>query len=488
MKESDSSSLKKSNSPVVSSPKENLRNLVYLLLPDSLMLFLAIVMIPVVLLPLFFNLPDSVLVLFRFIDYTIIGIFILEYLTKLILAPDIFRHFINPWHLLDLFIVLMPFVTLIPVFSGQFRVPSPLLRLLRIIRVIALGGRSIDRRRHMVPPNALEPPAPLPMSIQVVDGTLANTYENVTLQSFKGYLDNPYHTWGHFSNVSFGDLDRVSEILDVPKIILESEMIEDSYPRIDYFEDYSMIFARVADIPSFNSSQPRFNVNRSGLLIICHNQNIISLSKTKTDLFNRIVAESRSLHNFGDPVVVTILYTVLKHILDKDRQIITVLEQQLMHLESIPPKQRPRDFLETTFNLRKEVNQLVPSILHLKEILSVITSKRVPLEGFGDKYARVFDILTDEAEYLHETASNARDNLQSLVDFHINTNSFETNKVMRIIAVITCLGIIPAVMGILGSNIVGNPWDIQLWQVFSIIGVLVLAMGWIFWRLGWLKS
>jgi len=59
---------------------------------------------------------------------------------------------------------------------------------------------------------------------------------------------------------------------------------------------------------------------------------------------------------------------------------------------------------------------------------------------------------------------------------------------MRVIAVITSLGIIPALMGLLGSNIAGNPWDIQLWQVFTLLGILMFAMGWIFYRLGWLKG
>ncbi len=95
----------------------------------------------------------------------------------------------------------------------------------------------------------------------------------------------------------------------------------------------------------------------------------------------------------------------------------------------------------------------------------------------------------DEASYLHETASNARDNLQSLVDLYINTTSYQMNKVMRLIAVITSLGILPAIiLGALGTNIAGNPWDIQLWQVFLGLGISMLALGWIFYRLGWMKS
>jgi Mg2+ and Co2+ transporter CorA len=290
------------------------------------------------------------------------------------------------------------------------------------------------------------------------------------------------------SPVSEADFDLLSNILGIPKILLESELIDESYPRVDYFEHYAMIFARIADIQISHNGPTRLLINRMGLLVICHKRNIITVSKSKSDLFSQIIEKAKKIHSPEEPVVVTILYTILKYILEKDKQIIAALERELMILESIPLKNRPAGFLETTFHLRKEVNQLVPSLLHLKEIISMITSKRVPLEGFSERHENIFDILMDEATYLHETASNARDNLQSLIDLYINTTSFETNKVMRVIAVITCLGIVPAVMGLLGSNIMGNPWDIQLWQVFAVLGILMLAMGWIFYRLGWLKG
>jgi hypothetical protein len=42
--------------------------------------------------------------------------------------------------------------------------------------------------------------------------------------------------------------------------------------------------------------------------------------------------------------------------------------------------------------------------------------------------------------------------------------------------------------GLLGSNLIGNPWGIHLWEVFGVIGAIMLGMGWVFYRLGWLKG
>ncbi len=467
-------------------PKRDLRETVNLILPDSLMIGLAIVMIPVVLIPILVHLPESIDAFIGFVDYTVLTIFIIEYFLKLILALNMWKHFLNPWHLLDLFIIIVPAIGFLP-FVSNLGVRSPLLRLLRIIRVFAVGGRTLDRGIHLASSIPTTAPIHVPLSIQVMDGELANKYEDVSIDRLKKYLTDPTNTWAHISCVYESDMDRISSLLGIPNILLESELVEESYPRIDYFENYSMIFAREANMQVSPNGPTRLSITRSGLLLICQRQNIITISKRRTELFHQIVEQATKLHSSDDPIIVTILYTILRHILGKDKRVVTALEQEVIALESIPVRKRPSNFLETTFHLRKEASQLVPSLLHLREIISVITSKRVPLEGFSERHEKFFDILTDEATYLHEAAANARDNLQSLVDLHINTTSFETNQVMRIIAVITSLGIIPAVMGLLGSNIIGNPWEIHLWQVFSVLGVLMLAMGWIFFRLGWLR-
>jgi len=466
--------------------KARMRATVYLLLPDGLMIALAVLMIPIVVVPLVVHLSTSLDVFLRAADYTILAVFVVEYVLKTALARNIRKHVLNPWHLLDLLIILLPLADFLPLAEGFART-SPLLRLLRIVRIVAVGGRAVDRRMrpHAVIQREVET-APA-MEIMVMDSDLENIRLDVPLSEVKRYVNSPTHTWVDIASVSESNFDELSDALGVPRILLESELVEESYPRIDYFEHYSMIFARVAEPKIVQKGTKRLFVSRAGLLVICYGQNIITVSKHKTSFFDQILDKAKRFHRPGEPLVVSILYSVLKHILEKDEQITTTLEQEVVRLENIPLNERPSDFLETTFHLKKEVNQLVPSLLHLKEIVTVITSKRVPLEGFDEKHERLFDILLDEATYLYETAQNARENLLSLIDLYINTTSYEMNKVMRIIAVITCLGIIPAVGGLLGSNLIGNPWGIHLWEVFAIIGAIMLGMGWVFYRLGWLK-
>ncbi len=470
--------------------KKALRDLVDLLLPDGLMIVLAVIMAPVVLAPIFVDLPQSVNASLGFADTVILAVFITEYVLKTILARNIVKHILDPWHLLDLFVVLLPLVSLLPFVAAQFGRTSPTLRLLRIARILAVGSRAADRRVKMAAPVArASEEVRHPIEIRVMDGNLDNVRQHVVFDQIEGFLTSPNESWVDISWVSSKDLDGLSHVLRIPRMLLEGELVDESYPRIDYFEHNSMIFGRIAKMRTLPRRFVRFTVARHGLLVICQGENIVTLCKTSTGIFDQLLDRAKKVHDSGEPVAVSILYAIIQYIIDGDKQIVAAVEQELMDLEAIPAAQRPSNFLELTFYLRKEVNQLVPSLLHLKEIISVITAKRVPLKGFDEKSTDLFDILSDEASYLHETASNARDDLQSLVDLYINTTSYQMNKVMRVIAVMTALAIIPAIiLGALGTNLIGNPWDLQLWQVLTGTGVVMLAMGWVFYRLGWFKG
>jgi len=127
--------------------------------------------------------------------------------------------------------------------------------------------------------------------------------------------------------------------------------------------------------------------------------------------------------------------------------------------------------------------------LHLKEVLTVIMSRRVPLEGFEKSHEELFDILADETVYLHETAQNSKDDLSSLIELHINTTSYQMNRVMRVIAVITCLAVIPSLIGgMLGMNIIGASWPVRLWQVATMTLAAMAGVAYIFYKIGWFKD
>jgi len=466
--------------------EHGLKPIVYAIFSDGLMIFLALLMVPIIVLPLLFVLSDTILNTLAVADYAILSIFIAEYVLKLSLASDKKKHFLDSWHLLDLFIVLTPLLDLFAIFESSIITKTPLLRMLRLARIFAVGGRAVGR--GITPRAAMlaERTKPLRIRVRVMDKELNNIKDNISLKEMKAYLENKDHTWADISQISEADYGPISAALGIPRIFLESKLTEEAHSRIDYFEHYSMIFAKISGAAAYKDQS---DIRSSGVLIICYGSDVITLSKVKSELFEEIMEKAKKSHTPDEPLVVIVLYNLLRYMLDKTEEMITELEGEIFKLENLPFNQLPPDFLEDTFRLKKEVNQLISNMHHFREVLTVITSKRVPLDGFDQRYEKIFGILRDEATYLYETAQNARENLISLIDLYMNTTSHQTNKVMRVIAIITCLAVIPTLIGgLMGMNLIDVPWPVYLWQVVLVIGSAMVWTTWVFYKLGWFKS
>ncbi len=105
-----------------------------------------------------------------------------------------------------------------------------------------------------------------------------------------------------------------------------------------------------------------------------------------------------------------------------------------------------------------------------------------------DEHLSLFDILYDESAHMFETSQNVKDTLISLIELHLNTVSFEMNKVVRILAVITALALIPAIIGgLLGENLIDTPYPVTIFEIFFLVLGLMLLGAYAFYMRGWLR-
>jgi Mg2+ and Co2+ transporter CorA len=470
-------------------PRKDMRESVNLVLSDGLMIFLAVMLIPIILLPFYSKLPTDVSNFLYVADLVVLAIFYIEYFLKLYLAKDRWVHFKDPWHVMDLIIIMIPMLELFPMLGVMGTRTSPLLRLFRLARLFAVSGRSVKRqagKHEAVTPKA---PGKSTLQIRVVDGSLHNIKTGVHLEEVPKYLEDGSQTWIEISSVSEVDIEGLSEALKIPVTLLESKLVEEAFPRIDYLESSSLVFLQAGEIEHLKGTSNLFTVTKTGMLIVCSGANIVTISRECSEEFDEILKIASKRPDHDKHMTVTILYSIMDYIIRNYKTIVQEIERELIFLENIPKDEHPADFLETTFHLKKEVTRLSSSLHHLREVVDIITSKRVPLEGFDKGWEDLFDILLDETGYLYETTQNSKENLLSLIDLHINMTSYEMNKVMRFLAVITCLALIPTVIGgMLGMNILGIPASVQLWQVVSMTMVLMSAVAWTFYKLDWLRT
>ncbi|VVB90971.1 Cobalt/magnesium transport protein CorA [uncultured archaeon] len=223
------------------------------------------------------------------------------------------------------------------------------------------------------------------------------------------------------------------------------------------------------------------------MLIILTGNSIVTICAGKSDLFDQVSSEFKAAEK-KDGFIAGILYSIFRRKITDYDEVVRVLEQRETVMEEIPVGTARPSFLEDIFYFKKEIQKLHGNLWHFTRVIKAIKNNKVQLGDSKEAYLPLFSILYDESTYLFETSENVRNNLLSLIELHINTVSVGLNRVMRILAVITVLGLVPNIIsGLLGENLIDSPYSITISETFFLeISIMLLAL-YAFYRRGWLR-
>ena len=305
-------------------------------------------------------------------------------------------------------------------------------------------------------------------------------------------MSNKVPLWIDFQHIEKMDLEVIETITRIPQEILESKLIKESFPRIDPVEGIPTIFLWDSLVKSNNTGTEKLNITTNDMLVVCTDNKIITLSTGESNLFDNISQElfnkiSREhLPLKEGEFTVKILYALLRQKMVDYSEIVQRIEQKTIGFEEIPVDKTSPHFLEETFHFKKEIQKISSNLWHFHQVLhQLIDKKNLSLLKITD--SNDFDTLHAESEYLYETAQNIKESLISLIELHINTVSYDMNRVMKVIAVITCLAIVPSIVGgLLGVNLMDNPYSLKITEVFFIVFSLMLLGLYTFYKMDWL--
>ena len=114
-------------------------------------------------------------------------------------------------------------------------------------------------------------------------------------------------------------------------------------------------------------------------------------------------------------------------------------------------------FFEVTFRLKKQLSAAQVDLWRLKRVADELVARRGAGAAAVDAYTR----FESDIDYLYDTMLNIREEVLSVIDLHLNVVSFEMNRVMRVLAVIGALGLIPAIV----AGLIAPPSMLALPQV-----------------------
>ncbi len=441
--------------------------------------FLAIVSAALTLIPMLFNTTPQADALLGVGQWSIILLFAVEYGIDLARASSKRRFLLNPWRVVDAATILIPLVTLLPGVSEVLR-SSPVLRLVRLARVLALGVRAsgVMTREETT---TVAPHAPDPMLVRMLTASGGAGPRPATWDEFVQWAKHPGREWYSIANVGHHNLSEVAGASGIPREFIAAHLFGTSYPHIDATDRYVSLFVWLAE-GSLDKQ-----IYRNGLLLLASDTSVVTFSRRPVLLMEKIAGRAAS-ELAALPFPVRMACQFLKTVLEADETLVGRLEDELGKLEELPVRESRQQFFERTFRLKKELSAAQSDLWRLRGVLKALAESHVKLPGSGAGELPFLRELSDTAEYLYETVNNVREGVLSLIELHLNVVSFEMNRVMRVLAVVSVLGLIPAVVGgLLGMNLAGNPWPLTLPQVTFAVGTAMVTCLYFFVVKGWLR-
>jgi Mg2+ and Co2+ transporter CorA len=475
------------------------REAVYRIFNDDVMIGLVAVLALAVIFPVLdHDLSSGMKVILDYVNYVVIGAFIAEYVLKLYVEDKSRISFVtDPLHVLDIIIIIIalldfsPLALSIPIISNSGEL-SPMLRLLRLLRIplrglLALGLAS---KAKTLEDNKKKPDEPAPdrlLKISTLDEE-GNTrgYSKGTLSLEK----DGKPLWVDFQEITKDDLSYIEEITEISGEEIKKKLIEGSFPRIDHIGEIPSILLWDSRIE--NKSDLTTEITSPRMLVVLKDANIITLTTDKSELFTRVNRPKDQINKKN--LIVEVLFSLLKLKMNDYGKIVHEIENKISEFEEIPIDKTSPEFLHKTFLFKKEIQQVSDNLWHFHQVLDQIITKEDLLNlGINENHRRNINTLHSESKYICRTARNVKQSLDTLIELHINTVSYDLNRIMRVIAVITCLAIIPSVIGgLLGVNLVmenGDSIGFQLYipeVVFLVCSLMLLGL-YAFYKMGWLR-
>lgn len=441
------------------------------ILNEAVMGFLALAALSLGLVPLLFPVTPGAAMVLDAAEWMVVGLFALEFVAHLSVAPDRRRFLRDPWRLLDAAILLAALGSLLPFVSDSAR-NMLALRILRLFRALLFGFRAGRGLKGSVVAPVRPPPSGPPRVAAL--GESETTPRPADWAGVLAWSTSPTREWLHVSNLAPERLRELARAVGMPPVVVEAGLHESSYPRLDAGPKWT---ALTLSLPSGEDVQ-----RRDPVMLLVSQDDLLSMALQPLDLQQAPA---------GDPSIPwgpRCALDIVRRVLARNEDLAGRLEREVRALEEIPAAESAASFFEGTFRLKRVLSMARGDLWRLRSLLEMLSDGRRSLAGLTPEGKEAAGRLAEEADFLYETVDNLRESVLSLIDLHINMAAHDTNRFMRLVAIASTLGLIPAITGgLLGMNLLDSPWPVTLGQVAFATLVLILGVLYAFLAKGWLR-
>lgn len=444
--------------------------------------FLALIALGTATAPLVFDVDGTVHRVFHAVEWVVVAVFAVDYLRRLVEARGRWRWAIHPWQLVELAAIVIPLLTLVPAVDDSLRGTAGL-RLLLVGGAVAFGTRA-----GMA--------AVVPRSGRRMTGGSASTrvlrvpaehgepVESASWNEVVEWGGTPTDRWYHATNAGASQLGSLAASLKLAPNDLRALFDPTAGARSRRTPNATFLVITLPKVAM--EGFPEISWTR--VVVVLPPSGVLTATETDADLPALLTASPGLAvvghQPFGPRTFLRLLELARDRYLAFSQRFVDELEG----LEEMPLLEGGTDFLAKVFRLRREIAAAGAELYRVGTILRHLAEGHLPMPGATPETLAALHAAEEQSQSLLKHFGDLRDELQSLLDLHLNVKSYQMNTFMRFLAVVSFLGLIPAVTGgLLGMNIAGQPWGVTLGQTTFLVALGMIVSIYLFAIRGWLR-
>lgn len=286
--------------------------------------------------------------------------------------------------------------------------------------------------------------------------------------------------WIDFNEPTPDEIEFLKEPLRFHPLAIEDCIHTLQRPKLDYYDDYNFFVVQALNADSMDKEEVDLFLGPN-YIITFH----MEMNREIDDVWSRL--ELTKTPGNWDPSLV--LYHVIDKIVDNYFPLVYRIEDLLNEIDENSAGRSMEELLEDLFDTRHELLSLRHTITPMRDLVyRMINSHRL-----ADILARkeYFNDIHDHLLRLGEKVEASRELTTDIRDSYLSMNSHETNRVMKVLTVITTIFMpLTFIAGIYGMNFVNMPelnWYYGYFGALFTMSIIGLTMFLWFRKKGWFK-
>ncbi|MBB6454632.1 magnesium transporter [Salirhabdus euzebyi] len=301
---------------------------------------------------------------------------------------------------------------------------------------------------------------------------------NATLQGLRD-KDIAWY-WVDFSSPTRNEIEMLDQHFGFHPLSIEDCINKLQRPKLDYYDSYTFFVTHSVNEVELSKEEVNFFLGENFLVSfhLLHSSHV-------DEVWDRFIATAN--HEIWNPPI--ILYHLIDKFVDYYFPIIYKLEDDLNQIENNTRNLSMEEMLDQLFEIRHSFLKLRHTVLPMRDLIyRMINSNHLDGIKQNEKY---FSDIHDHLLKLTEMIEASRELTSDIRDNYLSLNSHQTNKVIKVLTVITTIFMpLTFIAGIYGMNFENMPelkWDYGYFFILLMMSVIGFGMFFWFKRKGWFK-